>query len=187
MDKLANLLAYKDDTYIGLSIKIVMVVIIIVFFIVISYYLNTLYVKRNESKKEYMDNTSASTEVVVTHTDNHTEVSTVSGFEPAIISTYEKLQEVTNPSNLNGTGGYIGRDQICFREKLGDVEFMKKRYGCMACQVDKRTNGEKNYDGTKTNIISTCVYGDADNSDPSIWTKEQCKSVCSTDKYKDLE
>lgn len=92
---------------------------------------------------------------------------------------YKKGDEIVLPSSLSGP--YIGRDQICFRTKLGDTDFMGARSGCMACQVDTRAN-HKTYDNTKTNVMSTCVYGSS--GTPNVFTKEQCVKQCST--VKDL-
>lgn len=92
---------------------------------------------------------------------------------------YNKLDEITKPSNLTGERGYIGRDQICYRSKLGDTEFMKKRPYCMACQVDIRKGGNVDYDGTYTNVMKTCLYADNhDPNDPTVWTKDKCTVTC---------
>jgi hypothetical protein len=92
---------------------------------------------------------------------------------------YNKLDEITKPSNLTGDRGYIGKDQICYRSKLGDLDYMKKRPYCMACQVDKRKDGNVDYDGTYTNIMKTCLYADNyDPNDSNIWTKDKCLITC---------
>ena len=97
---------------------------------------------------------------------------------------YNKYDEITKPSSNGKPNGYIGRDFVCFRGKDGDHTFMSKRTGCMACQVDSRQNSEK-YEGTQTNVISTCVYSDdLDPNDQSVWTKDMCRSKC--EKIKDL-
>lgn len=99
--------------------------------------------------------------------------------EDEIKRIYNKLDEITKPSNLTGERGYIGRDQICYRSKLGDTEFMKKRPYCMACQVDIRKGGNVDYDGTYTNVMKTCLYADNhDPNDPTVWTKDKCIVTC---------
>lgn len=92
---------------------------------------------------------------------------------------YNKLDEITLPSSISAsTGGYIGRDFVCFRSKMGDNSYVTKNNGCMACQVDK-SGKNNNYGNTQTNVISTCVYtDDPKNTDPSIWTKQMCESAC---------
>ena len=91
---------------------------------------------------------------------------------------YLKGEEITLPSSVSQPTGYIGRDNVCFRSKLGDIPFMNKREKCMACQVDNRTKWQT-YDGTNTNIISTCLYSDNPNEhDPSLWTKAHCQAEC---------
>lgn len=97
---------------------------------------------------------------------------------------YEKGDEVTLPSSLSQPDGYISRDMVCFRNKLGNIDYMKKRAGCMACQVDSRAD-KKMYNGTNTNIISSCVYSKDKPDDPSVWTKDQCVAMCA--KVKDLK
>lgn len=95
-------------------------------------------------------------------------------------TTYSKLQEITNPSSLDGQKGYISRDKVCYRYKAKDDAFVKKRFGCIACQVDNRQNIAHNYHGTNTNVVATCVYAkNEDPSDYSIWTREKCISTCS--------
>lgn len=92
---------------------------------------------------------------------------------------YTKLDEITLPSSISAsTGGYIGRDFVCFRGKMGDASYVSKNNGCMACQVDK-SGKNNNYGKTQTNVISTCVYtDDPKNTDPSIWTKQMCEASC---------
>lgn len=92
---------------------------------------------------------------------------------------YDKLEEITLPSSISSsTGGYVGRDFVCFRSKMGDESYVSKNTGCIACQVDK-SGKNNNYGNTKTNVISTCVYtDDPTNKDPSIWTKHQCVASC---------
>jgi hypothetical protein len=93
---------------------------------------------------------------------------------------YEKYEDIKLPSSISAeTGGYISPHQICFRKRMNDTEFVSKRPGCMACQVDKRPNGNKNYDGTQTNIAVTCPYS-LDDSDPNIFNKAKCTALCST-------
>jgi hypothetical protein len=99
--------------------------------------------------------------------------------EDNIKRNYNKLDEITKPSNLMGEKGYIGKDQICYRSKLGDIDYMKKRPYCMACQVDKRKDGNMDYDGTYTNIMKTCLYTDNhDPNDSTVWTKDKCIITC---------
>lgn len=69
---------------------------------------------------------------------------------------YKKGDEVYLPSSITGEFGYIGRDRICFKNKIGDQEYVSKRSGCMVCDIDS-TNNINNITGT--NILSTCVYG----------------------------
>jgi hypothetical protein len=103
-------------------------------------------------------------------------------------TTYTKLQEITNPSSLDGPKEYISRDKVCYRYKAKDDAYVKKRFGCIACQVDNRTNIAHDYHGTNTNVVATCVY--AKNEDPtdlSVWTREKCVNVCSNDpEFKDI-
>ena len=104
-----------------------------------------------------------------------------------IQTTYNKYDEITKPSSVSQPYGYIGRDFVCFRNKMKDHNFMKKRSGCMACQVDQSENKHHNYHGTNTNVIATCVYADQkDPNDPDVWTYEECKQRCSAEKYKNL-
>jgi hypothetical protein len=105
--------------------------------------------------------------------------------QPATKQQYNKLDEITLPSSIsNSTGGYIGRDFVCFRSKLGNEAYVSKNTGCMACQVDK-SGKNNNYGGTLTNVISTCVYtDDPNNTDPNIWSKQMCISAC--EKLKDV-
>lgn len=103
-------------------------------------------------------------------------------------NTYNKFDEIDLPSSVDLPNGYIGRDYICFRNKIGDQNFVNKRSGCMACQVDSRQNGNKNYQGTNTNVIATCVYSNhTDPNDPDLWTKKMCIDFCSKQKYNDLK
>jgi len=93
---------------------------------------------------------------------------------------YSKYDEITLPSSIDLPNGYIGRDYVCFRSKIGNNDFVRKRNSCMACQVDKKTNNSV-YDNTNTNIISSCVYSTEENSnDASVWTHKQCQDKCST-------
>jgi hypothetical protein len=103
-------------------------------------------------------------------------------------TTYTKLQEITDPSSLDGPKGYISRDNICYRYRAKDDTYVKKRFGCIACQVDNRTNIVHDYDGTNTNVAATCVYAkNEDPTDHSIWTREKCVNVCSNDpEFKDI-
>ena len=75
---------------------------------------------------------------------------------------------------------YISRDFVAYKNLVGDSNFVSKRPGAMACKVDKTNDWRfQNYDGTMTNIISSCVYTLNDISDdPEIWTKKQCETVC---------
>ena len=89
---------------------------------------------------------------------------------------YKKYDEIILPSNISGTDGYIGRDSVCFRKKFGDTEFMSKRPGCMACQVDAEEKYKKYYG---TNVISTCLYSnDVNSTDSNIFSKMTCESKC---------
>lgn len=89
---------------------------------------------------------------------------------------YAKYDEITLPSSTDAIHGYIGRDQICFRHKLGDIGFMNKRPKCMACQVDTRSGSTQHLN---TNVITSCVYAEnSDPNDPTIWTKQQCIDNC---------
>ena len=95
---------------------------------------------------------------------------------------YSKYDEILLPSSVSGMpDGYIGRDYICYRGRAEDRNFMAKRGGCMACQINKN-NSKDNI--TKTNIFTTCVYGtDEDHAkDPTVNTKQMCLNKC-----KDLE
>ncbi len=99
------------------------------------------------------------------------------------VSTYKKYQKITNPSSIGDPAGYIGRDYVCYRNKVGDIDFVKKRFGCMACQVDNDNTKKHNYDGTGTNVISTCVYADKADLEHGIWDEKMCKEQC--EKLKD--
>jgi len=92
---------------------------------------------------------------------------------------YDKYDSIVLPSSLSNP--YIGRDYVCYRQMIGNQQFVSNRPHCMACQVDKRINSQK-YAGTNTNIISTCSYTDdslVNPTDPSIWTKSKCMIACS--------
>jgi hypothetical protein len=95
------------------------------------------------------------------------------------VNIYSKNEEIMYPSSVDDI--YVGRDSVCFRSQLGNFNYMKNRNGCLACQVDKRKTGQNtNYDGTKTNVISTCLYSTSKNpSDPTVWTKKECVDKCS--------
>ena len=99
------------------------------------------------------------------------------------VTTYEKYQKITNPASISEPTGYIGRDQVCYRNKNGDFDFVKRRYGCMACQVDHDKNKKHSYDRTGTNVISTCVYADKADLEHGIWDEKMCKEQC--EKLKD--
>jgi hypothetical protein len=100
-------------------------------------------------------------------------------------SIYNKGDEITLPSSNDLPTGYIGRDYVCFRQKEGNHNFVKKRTGCMACQVDK--SGNKNYNGTNTNVVATCVYAKvADPTDKDVWTRDQCVTACATPDFADI-
>jgi hypothetical protein len=96
--------------------------------------------------------------------------------------TYNQFDEIDSPSSLDGPQGYIGRDYVCFRNKLGDQSFVNKRSGCMACTVDKGSSGANTtYGGTNTNVISTCTYAESLNPlDPDVWTQDMCRANCET-------
>lgn len=88
---------------------------------------------------------------------------------------YAKYDEIIHPSSLSGISGYISRDQICFRNKMGDLDYMKKRAGCMACQVDN-TKDKKYFN---TNVITTCLYSpEPDTNDKSVYNRQQCIDRC---------
>jgi hypothetical protein len=95
---------------------------------------------------------------------------------------YNKYEEILLPSSLTP---YISRDFVAYREN-NNKDYISKRPGCMACQVDTSDKWqEKNYDNTMTNIIATCAYSmDPNNKDSNIWDKERCKSECA--KLKDI-
>ena len=100
--------------------------------------------------------------------------------KPVTKQQYNKGDEIILPSSISHPVGYIGRDQVCFRGKLGNIAYMKQRPGCMACLVDNRSEKErKTYDGTNTNVIASCTYSDeASPNDPTIWTKQKCIIEC---------
>lgn len=92
---------------------------------------------------------------------------------------YQKYDLVNHPSSYDP---YIGRDYIAYRNLNCDRNYVSKRPGCMACQVDLRKDVDHNYDGTKTNIISTCLYdynNKENNGNGDIWDYERCKKECS--------
>ncbi len=91
--------------------------------------------------------------------------------------TYKKFEEITLPSSISYPNGYIGRDYICYRKKIGDQDFVSKRGGCMACQINNKDIDKTG--NTHTNVVSSCVYSDKlDPNDMSIWTKEMCIDQC---------
>jgi len=89
---------------------------------------------------------------------------------------YEKYDEILLPSSWSP---YISRDYVAYREN-NNKDYISKRGGCMACQVDMTYKWEeKNYDGTKSNIIATCAYTlDPKNKDRTIWDRNKCMSEC---------
>lgn len=89
---------------------------------------------------------------------------------------YKKEEPVYYPASL-GVDGYMSRDVVCYRERAGDVQFISKRPGCMACTVNDDGSINKK---TETNIKTTCVYGsDADALlDASIWSEQKCITEC---------
>lgn len=90
---------------------------------------------------------------------------------------YNKFEEIILPSSIGSPNGYIGRDFVCYRKKIGDQDFVSKRGGCIACQVNNKNIDKAG--NTNTNVVSTCVYSDKlDPSDPSVWTKQMCIDQC---------
>jgi len=128
-----------------------------------------------------MTNTTVKTNIDV-NTNNELTVSMTPSEEakPSTKQQYNKGDEITLPSSISSPLGYIGRDQVCFRGKLGDIGYMKQRPGCMACMVDNRPEKErKTYDGTNTNIVASCAYSNEDvPNDPTVWTKQKCIIQC---------
>jgi len=88
---------------------------------------------------------------------------------------YKKLEDVVLPS-ISSKDGYISPYVVCYRGKSGDRSFTQKRSGCLACQVDLRKNGNKDYDGTKTNISAVCPYTHYDVT--GVLTKNDCVTKC---------
>jgi hypothetical protein len=97
---------------------------------------------------------------------------------------YKKYEEIILPSSLKqSTGGYIPAHFVRYREKSNNINYIKKRPHCMACQVDNRQNKNSNYDNTMTNISVTCPY--SDENIKGVFTKEDCIQRCS--EINDLE
>ena len=97
---------------------------------------------------------------------------------------YKKYEEILLPSSLKqSTGGYIPAHFVRYREKSNNINYIKKRPHCMACQVDNRQNKNSNYDNTMTNISVTCPY--SDENIKGVFTKEDCIQRCS--EINDLE
>ncbi len=93
----------------------------------------------------------------------------------AVKQIYAKYDEITSPSSLSP---YVGRDKICFKDKLADNDYTSKRDGCIACKVDTTNSAlSKNYNQTNTNVINTCTYS-SNPSDSTIWNKQKCKDEC---------
>jgi hypothetical protein len=90
---------------------------------------------------------------------------------------YKKNEDILLPSSVDP---YIGRDRVAYKDLYTDQNFVTSRPGSLACQVDLTPNwANKNYNGTFTNIISTCAYTLKDSSnDPTIWTRTQCMNAC---------
>lgn len=97
---------------------------------------------------------------------------------------YRKYEEVILPSSVDAsTGGYIGRDYICYKEKIGNQSFVSKNPKCMVCSIDNSNNTQ--HSNTHTNITSTCVYSDdKNNTNPTVWTKQMCLKKCENVKDK---
>ena len=97
---------------------------------------------------------------------------------PMTKSIYSKGDEISLPSSLSGDMGYIGRDYVCYRGLANDNNFMARRNGCVACQVDLSDNINR----TGTNVIATCVYGsDKENKlNRLIWTRQMCNDQCAS-------
>lgn len=91
---------------------------------------------------------------------------------------YQKYEDILLPSSLNP---YIGRDFVAYKGKYFDKNYVSKRPGAIACQVDNSINWQsQNYDASQTNIISSCAYTlDNTSNDPYVWTKSQCVNQCS--------
>ena len=90
---------------------------------------------------------------------------------------YNKFEDIELPSSLvKETGGYISKDNVCFRDNINNVEFTNKRDKCMACQVDLRKDKNQNYENTNTNIIATCPYTTSDYL--GVYKEDDCDKIC---------
>jgi len=147
------------------------ILIFILFYILKTKNINNLYsptniknVVNNNTESEQKSNTKIINLPIQEHKNMETK------------QIYSKYEEINYPSSLTEPNGYISRDQICFRNKMGDFDFMRKRSGCMACQVDT-TQNNKNY--LNTNVITTCLYSDIKNeNDKSVYIKQECLDRC---------
>jgi hypothetical protein len=189
----------------GIVKNLVIVIVVIVALLLISYFISRLLQKNFEfadnldlGKKDIQGdlkfdsiqstNTTAKLEMSpsvppAVPVPVPTPVHDITGTCYVPVTTYEKYQKITNPASVSEPAGYIGRDQVCYRNKIGDFDFVKRRFGCMACQVDRDKNKKHNYDGTGTNVISTCVYADNADLEHGIWDEKMCKDQC--EKLKD--
>lgn len=96
---------------------------------------------------------------------------------PTTKNIYQKYEDINLPSSLKKeTGGYIPSHYVCFRNKSNNIDYIKKRQKCMACQVDNRLNKNSNYDNTMTNISVTCPYNNE--NEPGVFSREDCLSRC---------
>ena len=96
---------------------------------------------------------------------------------PTTKNIYQKYEDINLPSSLKKeTGGYIPSHYVCFRNKSNDIDYIKKRQKCMACQVDNRINKNSNYDHTMTNISVTCPYNNE--NEQGVFSREDCLSRC---------
>jgi len=148
-----------NESFWNLAKNFALVVVIIVGLLLIIH----IFTKNSNNNFEFANNltTPQITPPNVTQTQQTTK------------QTYKQFDEVKLPSSIGGEAGYIGRDFICFRDKISDQDFVSKRNGCMACQVDNKMHAK-----TGTNITATCVYGE-NSTDPSVWTRAMCESECS--------
>jgi len=88
---------------------------------------------------------------------------------------YNKFDEIKLPSS---TTPYISRDDVCFREKTKDKNYVSQRDGCMACKVDTSSQWkQRNYSSTGTNIVKSCAY--SSNPTKGLWGKQRCIDECS--------
>jgi hypothetical protein len=173
---------FSDSKNVWLTVVFIVILILIIYYIYKSNWktedsINKEIINKEIINKEIINNITTQPTPAV-QTEKCPEVQKCAAQEelPKTKQIYSKYEEINLPSSIGGNNGYIGRDYVCYRKKIGDQSFVSKRTGCMACQVGDNTD---KYDDTGTNVISTCVYSDnVDDNDPDVWTKQMCINKC---------